>query len=169
MSFGDQQRTTGFVRSAAEGQAIELPGWSLRLTVTAADTAGRLTVLQGQLDPGHPGPAAHIHEGHDETFIMLAGRMRFRVGDDFVTASPGETIYASRLLAHGFANPFGETARYLAILTPSGYEEYFRQLESHVARTGDMPTRDEMVELMAGHHTVLAPALADPIGARNSR
>ena len=52
----------------------------------------------------------------------------------------------------------------MAILSPSGYEEYFRRVESHVARTGSLPGRDEMVELMAGHRTVLAPAAEDAAG-----
>jgi len=70
-------------------------------------------------------------------------------------------MFASRGLAHGFSNPFDEPARYVAILTPSGYEEYFAKVAEHAARTGEMPDPARTLELMAQHSTVLAPQLAD--------
>lgn len=160
--FSSEQPVQGFVRGLGEGRPIELPGWSMRVKVTAADTLGRLTVLHGQMTPQLGGPPAHVHAEHDETFVVLQGRMRFRVGDRFHTAVPGETVYASRRLAHGFANPHDEPARYAAILTPSGYEDYFRKVAQHVADTGTLPDQVLTAELMAQHATVLADPLADP-------
>jgi hypothetical protein len=87
--------------------------------------------------------------------------MRFRTGDTFSTAVPGETVFASRQLAHGFNNPFDDPARYIAVLTPSGYENYFARVAEHVARTGAMPDHEQARELMAEYDTVLAPPLAD--------
>lgn len=136
----------------------------MRVKVSAADTAGRLTVLEGLLGPRHIGPPAHIHAGHDETFVVLAGRMRFRLAQGFHNAVPGETIFASRGLAHGFANPGDDPTRYVAILSPSGYERYFEQVAAHLARHGAMPEPEVVRELMAEHQTVLAPPLADPEG-----
>lgn len=129
--------------------------------VAASDTLGRLTVLEGRMAPQLAGPAAHIHNGHDETFVVLDGRMRFRVGNHFHTAVPGEMVFASRHLAHGFSNPFDSPACYLAILAPSGYEDYFTKVAEHIARTGATPDHDQMIELMAQHDTVLAPSLLD--------
>jgi len=128
---------------------------------SAGDTVGRLTVIEGRMTPQLTGPPAHVHDGHDETFVVLAGRMRFRVGDRFHTAVTGETIFASRRLAHGFSNPFDEPARYVAILTPSGYAEYFAEVAEHVARDGEMPDPAQTLKLMAQHSTVLAPPLPD--------
>jgi len=157
----DEQPVQGFARTLDEGQPIELPGWSMRVKVTAADTQGRITLLHGEMTPHLAGPPARVHAGHDETFVVLAGRMRFRIGDRFHTALPGETIYASRRLVHGFSNPHDEPARYVAILTPSGYEDYFRAVAEHVARTGSMPAPVVTAELMAQHRTVLADPLPD--------
>lgn len=130
--------------------------------VAGADTLGRLTVLEGRMAPQLPGPPAHVHDDHDETFVVLEGRMRFRVGERFYTAVPGETVFASRGIAHGFGNPFDEPARYVVILTPSGYEDYFSKVAEHVARTGAVPDAHQMQELLAQHQTVLAPPLSDP-------
>lgn len=157
-----EQPVHGFTRSRDDGERIELPNWSMLVKVAAADTLGRLTVLEGRMAPQLSGPPGHVHDGHDETFIVLEGRMRFRIGDGFQTAVPGETMFASRRLAHGFNNPYDEPARYVAILTPSGYEDYFRKVSAHVAATGAMPDPDLTRDLMAQHHTILAPPLSDP-------
>lgn len=157
-----QQQAQGFVRGLSEGQPIELPGWSMRVKVAAADTLGRFTVLHAVMAPQLAGPPAHIHAEHDETFIVLAGRMRFRIGERHHTATPGEMVYASRLLAHGFANPHDEAAHYAVILTPSGYEEYFRKVAGQIANAGVLPGLALTAELMAQHATVLADPLSDP-------
>ncbi len=161
-SPGGEQPVQGFVRGGDEGRRIDLPNWSMLVKVTAGDTLGRLTVLEGLMGAGQPGPLPHVHDGHDETFVLTEGRLRFRVGDGFHTAVAGETVFASRRLAHGFGNPFEEPARYVAILTPSGYEDYFAEVAEHVATTGAMPDRSLTEELMARHRTVLAPPLPDP-------
>jgi len=154
-----EQPVRGFSCSVGEGQPIVLPGWSMRVKVSAADTQGRLTVLHGQMAPQLAGPPAHVHAGHDETFVVLAGRMRFRIGDRCHTAGPGETVYASRRLAHAVSNPHDEPAHYAAILTPSGYEDYFRSVAQHVADTGALPDPALTAELMAQYAT----ALVDPL------
>jgi len=158
---GAGQPAHGFARRPEDGQSIDLPRWSMLVKVTAGDTLGRLTVIEGRMAPQLAGPPAHVHDGHDETFVIVEGRMRFRVGAGFHTALPGETIFASRRLAHGFSNPFDEPARYIAILTPSGYEDYFVKVSEHVDRTGAMPDPDQTRVLMAQHNTVLAPFLVD--------
>ncbi|SBW17285.1 cupin [Candidatus Protofrankia californiensis] len=167
MTFGvhvpdGEQPVRGFARGCDEGRRIDLPNWSMLVKVTADDTLGRLTVLEGRMGAREPGPLPHVHEGHDETFVLVEGRLRFRVGDGFHTAVAGETVFASRRLAHGLGNPFDEPARYVAVLTPSGYEDYFAEVAEHVARTGAMPSRALTQELMAHHRTVLAPPLPDP-------
>ncbi len=138
---GAGQLAQGFVRRPEDGQSIDLPGWSMLVKVTACDTLGRLTVIEGRMAPQLAGPPAHVHDGHDETFVILEGRMRFRVDDG--------------------SNPFDEPARYIAILTPSGYEDYFAKVAEHVDRSGTMPDPDQTRVLMAQRHTVLAPFLVD--------
>ena len=88
-----------------EGALIELPGWRMRIKVSASDTAGAMTVIEARMDGGHAGPAEHIHIGHDEAFFVISGQLKFRIGDGYRTAVAGESVFASRGLAHGFSNP----------------------------------------------------------------
>ena len=143
----------------AEGSLIELPGWSMRVKVAASDTAGQLTLIEATMARGHGGPAEHIHVGHDEAFFVLSGRLRFRVGDRYQDATEGETIFASRGLAHGFSNAGDADARYLVALTPSGYEFYFERLAALIRNHGAPPDRETLVRLMAEHGTFLAEPL----------
>ncbi len=150
-----------FLVNAQGGRRIDLPGWSMRVKVTAEDTQGGVTVLDGRMAPRTAGPIAHIHDGHDETFVVLDGRLRFRLGETFLTAAAGDTAFASRRVAHGFGNPFDEEAHYLVVLTPSGYEGYFAELAGHLARKGTPPDPDQARALMARYATEAAPILAE--------
>ncbi len=143
-----------------EGGLIELPGWKMRVKVAASDTAGSLTLIEARMAGGHSGPAEHIHVGHDEAFFMISGSLRFRVGDGYKSAASGETVFASRGLAHGFSNPSEAEARYLVALTPSGYEFYFERLAALVRQHGEMPSSEKLAELMAEHGTYLATPIA---------
>jgi quercetin dioxygenase-like cupin family protein len=149
--FGGSGR--GFALPAGGGSLIELPGWTYRVKVAASDTAGALTVLEGTMDPGHRGPLEHVHVGHDEAFFVLGGSLRFRVGAGYRDVVPGETVFASRGLAHGFSNAGAEPARYLAMLSPSGYEFYFERLAALIRKHGSMPERSALLALMAEHGT----------------
>ena len=151
----------GFVVRPGEGARLDLPDWQMAIKVGAEDTAGALTVIEGILAPGHPGPAPHIHDGHDECFVLLEGRMRFRVDAGFHTATAGDTVFAGRGLAHGFANPFAESAGYLVMLTPSGYEAYFAELVTQIAETGRVPDFEWTTALMAKYSTRPVSAVPD--------
>jgi quercetin dioxygenase-like cupin family protein len=143
----------GYALGAGHGHAIVLPGWTMAVKVAAADTGGSLTLLEATMAPRNGGPLEHVHAGHDEAFFILDGSLRFRVGDGYRDAVPGEVVFASRGLAHGFSNPSDGVARYLAALTPSGYEIYFERLAAMIRRLGAPPDRDTLLSLMAEHGT----------------
>ncbi len=160
MSFEEMLGGRGFVHGVGAGRAIELPGWSMRVKVSAADTDGTMTLLEGAMAPGHAGPLEHLHAGHDEAFFVLEGSLRFRVGDGTRVVVPGETVFASRGLAHGFSNPNAEPARYLVALTPSGYEVYFARIAAFLRKEGAMPSRERLVAWMEEHGTfAVAPRI----------
>ena len=131
----------------------------MRVKVAASDTAGAMTLLEGRMAGGHAGPAEHVHMGHDESFFVISGQLKFRVGDGYQIATSGETVFASRGLAHGFSNPTTDEARYLVALTPSGYEFYFERLAALVRQHGAMPSRETLARLLAEHGTFLADTL----------
>ncbi len=138
------------------GHPIELPAWSMLVKVGAEATGGTLTVLHAEMGARHAGPPEHIHDNHDETFLVLEGSLRFRLGDRYQSVDAGSMVFAPRGLAHGFANPCGHPATYVATLTPSGYEKYFERVADHFKRTGDLPDPATTEEWMAATSTRLA-------------
>jgi mannose-6-phosphate isomerase-like protein (cupin superfamily) len=86
---------------AKRGDKIENPVTRERLTWldTANDTDGELLRFELAVRPGGSVPLAHIHAGQSESFEVIAGKMRCRVGEekekdlhagDRVTIMPGE-------------------------------------------------------------------------------
>jgi uncharacterized cupin superfamily protein len=163
MSFESFLQARGAGRGkwiASDGGApIHLPGWEMRVKIGAQETQGAMALLEATMAPGHTGAAEHVHAGHDESFFVIEGSLRFRLGDTYRSVSAGETVFASRGLAHGFANIGACPARYLVALTPAGYEVYFAEVAALVLKHGAMPDRETLVRLMADHATIVAEPL----------
>jgi len=79
-------------------------------------------VIADWTDPGtHPGrPIAglHLHRSDDEAWVVLSGRLGFRVGDAEREVPAGESILVTRGMPHSYWNPASEPARYLLVMTP---------------------------------------------------
>jgi len=89
----------GTVLGPDEGALIELPGWRMRIKVSASDTAGAMTILEARMDGGHAGPAEHIHIGQDEAFFVISGlvarkfvRNRKRPDTETAPAGPSSVV-----------------------------------------------------------------------------
>jgi mannose-6-phosphate isomerase-like protein (cupin superfamily) len=83
-----------------------------------------LVLVEWTADPSAPGPPRHIaplhvHHRDDEAWYVLAGALRFRLGDDEVEAGPGGAVLAPRGIPHTYWNPGAVAARYVLVLTPN--------------------------------------------------
>jgi uncharacterized cupin superfamily protein len=68
--------------------------------------------------PGRPIAAMHLHRSDDEAWIVLEGRLGFRVGDEDREIAAGESLLVPRGTPHSYWNPRAEPARYLLVMTP---------------------------------------------------
>jgi mannose-6-phosphate isomerase-like protein (cupin superfamily) len=79
-------------------------------------------VIADWTDPGtHPGrPIAglHVHRSDDEAWIVLTGRLGFRVGDEERELPAGDSLLVPRGTAHSYWNAASEPARYLLVMSP---------------------------------------------------
>ena len=71
-------------------------------------------VIADWTDPGtHPGrPIAglHLHRSDDEAWIVLTGRLGFRVGEDEREVPAGDSLLVPRGTPHSYWNPAAEPA-----------------------------------------------------------
>jgi oxalate decarboxylase/phosphoglucose isomerase-like protein (cupin superfamily) len=59
---------------------------------------------------------------------VLEGRMGALLGDDVVEAGPGDLVHKPRNQWHTFWNAGDEPCRILEIISPAGFERFFREL-----------------------------------------
>jgi quercetin dioxygenase-like cupin family protein len=81
-----------------------LSGEQIVIRRTAEDTGGSVLDWELVLAPGGRVPSSHAHPEQSETFTMLEGRMRFRVGWRRLTATPGQCVRVPAGMVHHFAN-----------------------------------------------------------------
>jgi mannose-6-phosphate isomerase-like protein (cupin superfamily) len=107
-----------------EGEARWWVGMLAEIKATAADTGGRLAVVEVTCGPGHQVPL-HVHHREDEAFWILEGAATFQVGDRSIEAGAGDYLFGPRDVPHRF-DVGGEGCRMLFILTPGGLEDLIR-------------------------------------------
>ena len=91
-------------RAAAKGVVFDAGAdgpW--RGVLTGEIVGGAVTVLAYGNDTPGEGPRLHVHP-YDETFVVVAGRARFFVGDDVIEAGAGEAVLGPAGVPHRFEN-----------------------------------------------------------------
>jgi quercetin dioxygenase-like cupin family protein len=141
--------------AAAEGEAR---WWFQSLSVikaTAADTGGRLTIVEVTEPPGAQAPL-HVHHREDEAFWILEGSVTLYVGDAVIEARAGDYAFGPRDIPHRYeVGPEG--CRMLFICTPGGFEDLVREMSvPAAARTlpppADTPPDMQLVAAIAVAH-----------------
>lgn len=74
-----------------------------RGSVAGLALGGGVTVLAYGTDTVGVGPRLHVHP-YDETFVVVAGRGRFFVGETVIEASAGEIVFGPAGVPHRFEN-----------------------------------------------------------------
>jgi quercetin dioxygenase-like cupin family protein len=97
----------------SQGNVIVNPlsGEQITIVRTAAQSQGAVLDWELLLAPGGRVPSSHAHPEQTETFTVLEGRMRFRVGWRRVLATPGQTVRVPPGTVHHFANAGAIPAR----------------------------------------------------------
>lgn len=125
------------------------------IRVTARQTGGALSVVEVTEPPGAATPL-HVHHREDETFVILEGEVSFQVGDDRVSASSGDVVFAPRGIPHLYV--VGSAGcRMLFVTTPGGFEALVREMSVPAEARALPPPSDagpdmEMVAAVATAH-----------------
>ncbi|NSC25428.1 cupin domain-containing protein [Streptomyces albus subsp. chlorinus] len=116
-----------------DGETIVLGTTRLRLLEDGSNTGHRLGMAESVLAPHTPGPPQHRHAQHDEGFYVVAGTVRFTVGQSDYDATAGTLVMVPPGAPHTFANVTDEPAVMLSTFTPDLYVQYFRDLRDMIA------------------------------------
>ncbi len=110
-----RRQLTGEILMAKPNVIVNpLSGEQISIVRTARDTSGQVLDWELRLAPGGRVPSSHAHPEQQETFTVLEGTMRFRVGWRRVTAQPGQRVIVPPGTVHHFANACQAAARVAA-------------------------------------------------------
>jgi quercetin dioxygenase-like cupin family protein len=113
----------------------------------AADTGGRVAVTDNLAPRGHGSPL-HVHRREDEWFYVIDGELTFWVGGEVTVAPAGSFVYGPRDVPHTFVVS-SDTARFLLVTEPAGFEEFLRAMSEPAARPEIPPPATESPDVEA--------------------
>jgi quercetin dioxygenase-like cupin family protein len=96
--------------------------------ISGEDSGERFSLVE------HPMPARalaapmHRHSREDEYSFVLEGRVGALLGEEVVFGEPGDLIFKPRDQWHTFWNAGDEPARILEVISPAGFERYFKEI-----------------------------------------
>lgn len=137
---------SGVLHGPGEGEVLEMGPNRLEIKATAAESNGTFFLSETTVQPGFPGPPPHVHERLVDMFYVLEGVLTVRLGDEEHQARPGSFVCASPGTVHTFRNDSDEPVRFLNFNTPSGWEDYMRDLAA-AFDAGTPPTSERIGEI----------------------
>jgi len=100
----------------------------VRFLIDGADAAERFSLVEHPMSPHALAAPLHLHTREDEYSFVLEGRMGALLGDEVVEAGPGDLVFKPRNQWHTFWNAGGAPCRILEIISPAGFERFFKEL-----------------------------------------
>src|SRR6185312_16487177 len=119
------------------GERITVGASSLSIKAETATTGGAVFLSETEIEPGFPGPPPHTHEHMHDMFYVLEGVLTVRLGDASHQVAAGSFVCVPPGIVHTFSNRARAPVRFLNMQTPSGFEDYMREL-GQAARHGPL-------------------------------
>ena len=110
-------------------QEIRIGELAIRFLVDAEQSGGSVTLFEFDVPAGAKVPAAHSHDGFEETIYGLEGVLTWTLEGSPLHVGSGETLLIPRGAVHHFENGRETIARALAVVTPGILgPDYFREI-----------------------------------------
>jgi quercetin dioxygenase-like cupin family protein len=120
----------GLAVRAGEGKRSRSPlGGEVTHIVRGEQSNGTIAVVEA-VNPAGEGPPLHIHSREDEIVYVLAGDIRWKLGDQLSLTGPGSLVFIPRGVPHTWQNVGDGDCRMLITFTPAGMEGFFDRLAS---------------------------------------
>jgi quercetin dioxygenase-like cupin family protein len=100
----------------------------VRFMIDGLEAGQRFSLVEHPMGPRALAAPLHKHTREDEYSFVLEGQIGALLGDEVVIGKPGDLIFKPRDQWHTFWNAGDTPARILEIISPAGFEEFFREL-----------------------------------------
>jgi quercetin dioxygenase-like cupin family protein len=161
------QTAVGHLLGPDQGEAVRLLALGVRFMIDGERTGGAFSLVEHPLPPRALGAPVHTHHNEDEYSYVLESRVGVQLGPEVLEAGPGDLLFKPRGVAHAFWNASDEPARLLELISPAGFEHYFRELAPLLAAT----VRDEAAigEVVARYQLDIDFATIAALAERHNR
>ncbi len=108
----------------------------LLVKASAESTGGAFAIIE-EIEPLDT--PLHVHSNEDELFYVIEGEHVFRIGEDEFPAGPGAVVFAPRHVPHAHRRVVPRVGRFLTMVSPAGFEGFFRELSAAETAGGAGP------------------------------
>jgi len=115
----------GFALAGGAGEQLRFSEAEFLVKASAETTGGSFSIVE-EVAPLDTPP--HVHANEDELFIVLEGEHEFTVGETVFDVGPGAVVFAPRGIPHAHRRVVPRTGRFLTLVSPAGFEGFFREL-----------------------------------------
>lgn len=150
-SFEPTYRPTGFESLSSDAIAVSgsernesfwLAGDTYTVLLSGAQSRGQLAVVHFDI-PAGGGPIPHVHTRDFEAFFITAGEIELYADGEIVTGRPGDVAVLPENIPHCFKNRTDKRAEMIAVVAPSGFDQFLRQAGIPAIRGKSAPAVDE--------------------------
>ena len=111
-----------------DGKAGFLGSIGVRFMIDGAEASDRFSLVEHPMSAHALAAPMHRHHREDEYSYVLEGSIGALLGDAVVIGKPGDLIFKPRNQWHTFWNAGDKPARILEIISPAGFEKFFKEL-----------------------------------------
>jgi mannose-6-phosphate isomerase-like protein (cupin superfamily) len=115
---------------ANDGESFDFGGLGVHWKINGSETGQRFSIVHHPLAPRALGAPLHYHHNEDELSYVLKGSLGALLGDEVVRAQPGTWVFKPRHQWHTFWNAGDSPCEIIEIISPAGFENYFREVAS---------------------------------------
>jgi mannose-6-phosphate isomerase-like protein (cupin superfamily) len=113
-----------------QGDSFDFGGLGIHWKIDGSETGQRFAIVHHPLAPRALAAPLHRHHNEDELSFVLSGSLGALLGNDVVIADPGTWVFKPRHQWHTFWNAGEEPCEIIEIISPAGFETYFREVSA---------------------------------------
>ena len=120
----------GFMIPLGTGDKFDFGGFGVDWKIDGDLTERRFSVVHHPIAPRTLAAPLHRHHREDEYSYVISGKLGALLGDDVVIAEPGAWVFKRREQWHTFWNAGDSPCEIIEIISPAGFENYFREMRA---------------------------------------
>lgn len=115
---------------------VQIGGFGTVFLAGPDATAGAYALIEHTLGPGLLGAPPHRHRHEDEISYVLEGTLSVWREGIVIDVGPGSVVRKPRGEWHTFWNAGAAPVRFLEVISPPAFADYFRELAVLIAQRG---------------------------------